>query len=187
MIQNLDLVINVEESLFSLRLELRHKDTGMFDTLFALWSCDPISCISLCLLSERYAPLTSYELASKIIQLMSFASLNMQMLVKLSQITKLLDMPHYAPLRMQLLKPHKYPYLIHSLKGMLMLLPQGKAFESLKNRLECSSLVFDARQEKAEVQHRADPQLKEKIAMVVNENAALFSAIDREKVMDYVD
>lgn len=53
MIQNLDLVINVEESLFKLRLELKEKEGPMFDTLFPVWSCDPISCISLCLLSER--------------------------------------------------------------------------------------------------------------------------------------
>jgi hypothetical protein len=53
MIQNLDLVINVEESLFELRHNLKNKEGEMFDTLFSVWSCDPISCISLCLLSER--------------------------------------------------------------------------------------------------------------------------------------
>lgn len=62
--------------------------------------------------------------------------------MRLSQIAKLLDMPHYSGLRMQILKPMKYPSLINTLKGMLMLLPQGKAFDSLKNRLECASLVL---------------------------------------------
>lgn len=116
--------------------------------------------------------------------------MNVSMLVKLSQITKLLDMPHYASLRMQLLKPFKYPHLIHALKGMLMLLPQGKAFESLKNRLECSSLVFDARQEKSEEVSptmKSEGKLQSYISMVVKESPALFSSIDKDKIMDYLD
>ena len=36
----------------------------------------------------------------------------------------------------------RFPYLVNTLKGILMLLPQGKAFEALKNRLECSSLLM---------------------------------------------
>ena len=115
--------------------------------------------------------------------------MNVSMLVKLSQITKLLDMPHYASLRMQLLKPQRFPFLIHSLKGMLMLLPQGKAFESLKNRLECSSLVFDSRHERKEgsMTVMADPSLKKFVSMVLAESPALFGEIDKEKVMDYLD
>ena len=54
------------------------------------------------------------------------------MLLQLSQLVKLIDMPHYATMRMQLLEPEEYPDLIRALKGLLMLLPQGKAFESLK-------------------------------------------------------
>jgi vacuole morphology and inheritance protein 14 len=54
------------------------------------------------------------------------------MLLQLSQLVKLIDMPHYATMRMQLLEPDEYPDLIRALKGLLMLLPQGKAFESLK-------------------------------------------------------
>lgn len=40
----------------------------------------------------------------------------------------------------------RYRELVMTFKGMLMLLPQGKAFDSLKNRLECCSLVFDITQ-----------------------------------------
>lgn len=53
MIQNLDLVINIEESLFGLRNELKDGDNPMFDSLFDIWLCDPISCVSLCLLGQR--------------------------------------------------------------------------------------------------------------------------------------
>jgi vacuole morphology and inheritance protein 14 len=54
------------------------------------------------------------------------------MLLQLSQLVKLIDMPHYATMRMQLLEPDEYSDLIRALKGLLMLLPQGKAFDSLK-------------------------------------------------------
>jgi len=53
MIQNLDLVINIEESLFGLRNELKDVENPMFDSLFDIWLSDPISCISLCLLGQR--------------------------------------------------------------------------------------------------------------------------------------
>lgn len=65
----------------------------------------------------------------------------MKTFVQLSQLVRLIDMPHYSYMRMQLLKPKRFPELVQSLKSMLMLLPQGKAFDSLKNRLECSEIL----------------------------------------------
>jgi vacuole morphology and inheritance protein 14 len=127
-----------------------------------------------------------YQLAYKIIQLMSYSHMTVNMLTKLAQLTKLLDMPHYAALRMQLLKPARYPYLIHSLKGIIMLLPQGKAFDSLKNRLECSSLIFDAKNDKP-VQLPDMPGLDKLVLMVYEQNSALFSTIDKTKLSDYLD
>ncbi len=101
MVQNLDLVINIEEELYSLRSQLKEKSNPMFDSLFEIWCADPISCVSLCLLGEQY------HVAYKVIQLMAYANMNVNMLVRLAQVTKLLDMPHYAALRMQLLRPKK--------------------------------------------------------------------------------
>lgn len=73
---------------------------------------------------------------------MSVSNIEMNALIHLSQIVKLFDMPHYSYIRMQLLHPDRFPYLISTLKGIMMLLPQGKAFDSLKNRLECSSILI---------------------------------------------
>lgn len=117
---------------------------------------------------------------------MSYSNMNVNMLTKLAQLTKLLDMPHYSSLRMQLLKPGKYPYLIHSLKGLIMLLPQGKAFDSLKNRLECSSLVFDAKQDKS-VELPDMKNLDKFVTKVYEENVTLFAKIDKSKLMEYLD
>ena len=184
MIQNLDLVINIEEDLHGLRTQLKDRSNTIFETLFEIWASDPISCISLCLISENYL------LAHKIVTLMAYANMNVNMLIRLAQITKLIDMPHYACLRMQLLRPKKYhvsypryPHLIHTLKGMLMLLPQGKAFDSLKNRLECSSLIFDSKQaDDKPVQDAIEPA--KFVAMIVAESPSLFSSADKTLIMD---
>jgi len=50
-------------------------------------------------------------------------------------LVQLLESPVFLYLRLQLLEPEKYPFLFKSLYGLLMLLPQTKAFETLRNRL----------------------------------------------------
>lgn len=46
-------------------------------------------------------------------------------------------------LRLQLLEPERYPYLLKAMYGLLMLLPQSSAFATLRNRLSAvSSLGF---------------------------------------------
>jgi vacuole morphology and inheritance protein 14 len=42
-------------------------------------------------------------------------------------------------MRLQLLEPERYPYLFKCLYGLLMLLPQSSAFETLRNRLNSVS------------------------------------------------
>jgi vacuole morphology and inheritance protein 14 len=42
---------------------------------------------------------------------------------------------HCPDIRLQLLEPERYPYLLKCLYGILMLLPQSSAFVSLRNRL----------------------------------------------------
>ena len=135
MVQSLDMVINIEPNLQNLRVKLRIKSEDLFNQLFKLWVIEPISAVSLCLLSQRF------KLASKIVQILSVSNVEMSALIHLSQIVKLFDMPHYSYIRMQLLHPDRFPYLISCLKGIMMLLPQGRAFDSLKNRLECSSIL----------------------------------------------
>ena len=176
MVQNLDMVINIQPNLKDLRVKLRNKNDELFKQLFKLWIIEPISCISLCLLSQRY------KLANKIIQILSIFSIEMSSLIHLSQIVKLFDMPHYSYVRMQLLHPDKFPYLITSLKGIMMLLPQGKAFDSLKNRLECSSILKDIvthndqdeKKKIADGKDMSDAQVEELLELFKNENRNKF-------------
>ena len=115
---------------------------------------------------------------------MSISSMNVNMLIRLSQITKLLDMPHYAFLRMQLLRPNKYPHLINSLKGILMLLPQGKAFDYLKNRLECSALIFDSTLEKVKPVQDTKTDCGKYLSMVIEANMHLFPNINKAAILE---
>jgi vacuole morphology and inheritance protein 14 len=45
-------------------------------------------------------------------------------LVELDKLTQLLESPIFTYLRLQLLEPQRYAYLVKALYGVLMLLPQ---------------------------------------------------------------
>ena len=57
-------------------------------------------------------------------------------LVQITKLINFLESPIFVYLRLQLLESEKYPYLLKCLYGLMMLLPQGKAFNALKHRLK---------------------------------------------------
>ncbi|KAL6884580.1 hypothetical protein ACP4OV_010516 [Aristida adscensionis] len=74
--------------------------------------------ISLCLLSQVYSH------ASSIIQSLGEEDINVKFLVQLDKLIRLLETPVFAYLRLQLLEPGKHTWLLKTLYGLLMLLPQ---------------------------------------------------------------
>jgi len=60
-------------------------------------------------------------------------------LLEMDKLVQLLESPIFLFLRLQLLEPERYPYLFKSLYGLLMLLPQSSAFETLRGRLNSVS------------------------------------------------
>lgn len=65
------------------------------------------------------------------------------LLIQIDKLVQLLESPVFTALRLQLLEPEKYPYLLKAMYGLLMLLPQSSAFATLRNRLSAvSSLGF---------------------------------------------
>jgi vacuole morphology and inheritance protein 14 len=54
---------------------------------------------------------------------------------------QLLESPVFTYLRLQLIEPDRYPYLLKCMYGILMLLPQSSAFATLRNRLNSVSIV----------------------------------------------
>jgi vacuole morphology and inheritance protein 14 len=128
------LLTSTEPSLVGLRKLLRsfaHAPQArlFFESLFQCWCCNPVSAFSLCLLAEVY------ELSASIV--MNFTSLatNIGLLVQAERLVQILETPTFARLRLQLLEPKLHPYLIKSLFGLLMILPQTSAYKILQNRL----------------------------------------------------
>jgi vacuole morphology and inheritance protein 14 len=62
--------------------------------------------------------------------------------VQLSQLVQLIESSHLNRLRGLLLEPMKNIYLIKTLYGILMLLPQGKAYQALAKRLKSAEILF---------------------------------------------
>jgi vacuole morphology and inheritance protein 14 len=57
---------------------------------------------------------------------------------KVDRLVQLLETPAYTFLRLQLLHPARHPDLLHACYGLLMLLPQSSAFQTLHARLHAA-------------------------------------------------
>lgn len=101
----------------------------LFIPLYRSWCHNPTATLSLCLLSRMY------EQATYLINSFAEIEITVGFLVEIDKLVQLIESPIFTQLRLQLLEPRKYPYLYKALYGLLMLLPQSGAFESLKARL----------------------------------------------------
>ncbi|EPS58898.1 hypothetical protein M569_15914, partial [Genlisea aurea] len=136
MVQALNLILLTSSELGNLRDRLKKShfnDSGkdLFTSLHAAWCHSPMAIISLCLLSQNY------EHASSVIQSLGEEDINVLFLVQLDKLVHLLESPTFAYLRLQLLEPAKFPWLLKALYGLLMLFPQqSMAFKILRTRLK---------------------------------------------------
>eukprot|EP01111_Echinosteliopsis_oligospora_P017453 TRINITY_DN7564_c0_g1_i1.p1 TRINITY_DN7564_c0_g1~~TRINITY_DN7564_c0_g1_i1.p1 ORF type:complete len:699 (-),score=172.12 TRINITY_DN7564_c0_g1_i1:78-2174(-) len=141
MVQTLNLILLTSAECHDVRHSLKnirssHRDSvcqQLFEDLYKSWAHSPGSLLSLCLLCQAYEHAT--------LLLTSFADLSMSLslLLELDKLVQLLESPIFVYLRLQLLEPEKYPHLFKALYGILMILPQSTAFESLRSRLSCIS------------------------------------------------
>lgn len=103
----------------------------LFVSLSASWCHSAIATVSLCLLGQ------AYQHASAVIQALGESDINVNLLVQVDKLVRLLETPTFAYLRLQLLEPGRYPSLLKTLYGLLMLLPQqSAAFKILRTRLK---------------------------------------------------
>ncbi|GER31080.1 protein VAC14 homolog [Striga asiatica] len=104
---------------------------NLFLSLYASWCHSPMAIISLCLLAQ------TYQHASSVIQSLVEDDINVKFLVQLDKLIHLLETPTFVYLRLQLLEPGRYIWLLKALYGLLMLLPQQSvAFKILRTRLK---------------------------------------------------
>lgn len=136
MIEALNLILFTASELEELRALLKQSLSNLggqdfFVALYSSWCHSPIATISLCLLAQ------AYQHASSVLQLFVEKDIDMRFLFQLDKLVKLLEMPIFTHLRLQLLDPGRYPWLLKTLYGLLMLLPQQSvAFGILKKRLK---------------------------------------------------
>ena len=104
---------------------------SLFTTLYRSWCHNPVATIALCLLSQNYKH--SSDLVQKFVNIEITAGT----LKEIDKLVQLLESPIFAFLRLQLLDPSQHAALVRTLYGLLMLLPQSTAFNTLKERLGC--------------------------------------------------
>ncbi|CAI0432074.1 unnamed protein product [Linum tenue] len=136
MVQALNLILLTSSELAELRDLLKQSlvnaaGRDLFLSLYASWCHSPMAIISLCLLVQMY------QHASAVIQSLVEEDINVKFLVQLDKLIRLLETPIFAYLRLQLLEPGRYTWLLKALYGLLMLLPQqSAAFKILRTRLK---------------------------------------------------
>ncbi|KAK1374687.1 putative vacuole morphology and inheritance protein [Heracleum sosnowskyi] len=136
MVQALNLILLTSTELSHLRDLLKKSlvnaaGKDLYLALYASWCHSPMAIISLCLLSQ------TYQHASSVIQSLVEEDINVKFLVQLDKLINLMETPIFAFLRLQLLEPGRHIWLLKSLYGLLMLLPQqSAAFKILRTRLK---------------------------------------------------
>ncbi|KAK4761252.1 hypothetical protein SAY87_006145 [Trapa incisa] len=136
MVQAMNLILLTSSELTELRDLLKQSlanDSGkdLFVSLYASWCHAPMAIISLCLLAQ------AYQHASVVIRRLGEEDINVKFLVQMDKLVRLLETPIFSYLRLQLLDPGKYSWLLKVLYGLLMLLPQqSAAFKILRTRLK---------------------------------------------------
>ncbi|CAH8363508.1 unnamed protein product [Eruca vesicaria subsp. sativa] len=136
MVQALNLILLTSSELSKLRNLLRgslvtREGKELLVALYASWCHSPMAIISLCLLAQ------AYQHASVVIQSLVEEDINVRFLVQIDKLIRLLETPIFTYLRLQLLEPGRYPWLLKTLYGLLMLLPQqSAAFRILQTRLK---------------------------------------------------
>ncbi|KAL0737411.1 hypothetical protein Bca4012_013621 [Brassica carinata] len=136
MVQALNLILLTSSELSKLRNILRgsvvnREGKELLVALYASWCHSPMAILSLCLLAQ------AYQHAYVVIQSLVEEDINVKFLVQLDKLIRLLETPIFTYLRLQLLEPGRHPWLLKTLYGFLMLLPQqSAAFRILETRLK---------------------------------------------------
>ncbi|XP_033115389.1 protein VAC14 homolog isoform X1 [Anneissia japonica] len=135
MVQTLNTILLTSTELFELRNQLKDLKTkeicSLFCCLYKTWCHNPVATVSLCFLTQNY------KHACDIIFHFGELEVTVDFLTEIDKLIQLLESPIFTYLRLQLLDGEHNQYLMKSLYGLLMLLPQSTAFSVLRHRLDC--------------------------------------------------
>lgn len=134
LVQKLNQILLTTQPLFGLRTRLSNENdpevAALFQILYHAWCHSTIAVLTLCLLTNNYRQ--SSELVAKLSQ----TDINVDILTQIDWVVQLIESPVFASLRMRLLDPNNNQYLLQTLFGLLMILPQSEAYIRLGNRLD---------------------------------------------------
>lgn len=135
MVQTLNTILLTSTELFELRNQLKDLHTKesceLFCCLYRSWCHNPVATISLCLLTQNY------EHTCALLHVFSDLEVTVDFLTEIDKLVQLIESPIFTYLRLQLLDSPQQSFLVKSLYGLLMLLPQSEAFHTLRTRLAC--------------------------------------------------
>ncbi|KAH7942320.1 hypothetical protein HPB49_022886 [Dermacentor silvarum] len=141
MVQTLNTILLTSTELFELRNQLKDLNTkescSLFCCLYRSWCHNPVATISLCLLTQNYEHTCSLLHLFCSLHHSSDMEVTVEFLTEIDKLVQLIESPIFTYLRLQLLDSPQQSYLVKSLYGLLMLLPQSEAFHTLRTRLAC--------------------------------------------------
>jgi len=152
MVQNLNLILLTAPEFLSFRNSLKNSwkescglpckgatcsAARLFPTLYQTWCFDPVATLCLCLLAE------AYDLSSMIVSKLSEVKITVGFLMEIDKLVQLLESPAFLHLRLELVgtKTVFRASLLRTLYGLLMILPQSQAYETLSKRLNAASAM----------------------------------------------
>jgi vacuole morphology and inheritance protein 14 len=150
MVQTFNVILLTSGELFELRKVLKTcltttEGSDLFKCLYSCWTHNPVATFSLCLLVQ------AYELSSALVFELAELQVTVGFLMQIDKLVQLLESPIFMHLRLRLLESENYPFLFKSLYGLLMLLPQSKAFNRLQTRLSAVSSLATVKMPKSDV------------------------------------
>ena len=140
MVDVLDRILLHEPELADLRYGLRKLggtgagtvDTAFFRRLFVPWCASVVGVMTLGLLAEEY------QLVWRLLDVFRVHEIDTATIQRVKDLIQALESAAFSRLRLQLLTPHKHPYLVLVLFGLTMLVPQDDhGAVSLRKRLTC--------------------------------------------------
>lgn len=135
MVQILNTILLTSTELYELRSQLKDLKTpescSLFTCLYKSWCHGPVAAVSLCYLTQNY------QHACDLLETFGDLEITKEFLIELDKLIQLIESPIFAYLRLQMLDAENSQYLVKSLYGILMLLPQSDAFRILLSRLQC--------------------------------------------------
>ncbi len=142
LVQTLHLILLTATELHDLRSDLKRLATpaaaAIFDALYRSWCHAPVAVLALCLLCQ------AYDHACALLAQVAGLEVTVAFLTEVDKLVQLLESPVFTHLRLQLLEPQRHAHLVKALYGLLMLLPQCRAYTTLKARLDCIPTIIHA-------------------------------------------